>query len=189
MKPQDQQGMALITVLVVLASMALLMSGVYTLVSDNTRSAVDQVRYQAARGSGESGMGQLASLINRVAVPNFKPPAPPGYGVQWTSRQAFGDYIRGQAGRGGAAGAPAPCEQDDPDIQYTVSAQQENFSVAACIDRVSAGAIAGTSGGMVFARTSKGTADSESLLEVTIWVTGARGEIHSQHQATMRAFH
>lgn len=188
MNPANEKGMALATVFIILASMAVLMSGVYYLIQGSTRSASQQISYQTARTSGESGLGQLASLIDRVAVSGFSPPAPPGYGVntsQWGSLQAFGDYVRNDTNR------PAgwTCSQSSPDINYTVNTQEGTFTVDACVVRVSAGEISGSGKGLEFLRTSPGSANNESLLEVTVWVTGPDGENRSERQASVRAFY
>lgn len=188
MNRRGQEGVALISVLVVLASMALLMTGVYSLVSESTRSAGKNVTYQTTRGLAESGMGQIGSLIRRVVLPNFDPAAPPGYGVQW-NRQAFGDYLRDQVDRAGAAGAPNPCTQANPDIAYTANTTGGPVPVAACITRVSAGSIPGSGGGEIFARTSRGTADNQSMFEVTVWVDGPDNQVVAQRLATARGFH
>ncbi len=186
MSGSGERGIALAVVLIVLASMAVLMSGVYYLISGSTRSANTHVSFQATRSTGESGLGQAASLIDRVAVTGFDPPAPSGYGVNlnvWGNLQTFGDFIRGEANR------PGPCSQANPDISYAVTGQRGDMQVAACVTRVSAGSIAGSGGGMEFLRTSQGTADQESLFEVTVWVTGPDGETQAQRQASIRAFH
>jgi len=187
-KADQERGVALITVLVVLAAMALLMTGVYTLVSDSTRSASQNTRYQEAKAAGVAAMGQVASLIDRVAVPNFKPAAPQGYGVQWTSLANFGAYIRDEVARG-ATSAPNPCTQTSPDISYQVQTNQGQASVAACVKKMAAGGIAGSGSNVVFARTNRGTSNNESLFEVTVWVTGPNGETRAQREATIRGFY
>jgi len=184
----NEKGIALVTVFVILASMAVLMSGVYYLITGSTRSAARHTSFQSAQTSGESGLGQLASLIDRVAVSGFNPPAPPGYGVnvsQWGSLQIFGDYIRDDADR------PVgwTCSQASPDINYTVTTPEGSYAVDACVKRISAGGIAGSGKGLEFLRTSSGSADNESLFEVTVWVTGPDGEARSERQASIRAFY
>lgn len=190
MNAAKERGVALITVLVVLASMALLMTGVFTLVRESTESASTNTRYQEAKGVGKAAMGQVASLINQVAVPGFQPPAPPGYGVQW-NRDDFGKYVRDEMTRSSATagGAPDPCSQSDPDISYTVQTNQGTVDVVACVERISAGGLSGSGTGQVFARTSQGTANNESLFEVTVWASGGNGEVRAQRQATIRGYY
>lgn len=194
----NESGMALVTVIVVLASMALLISGVYTLVTEGSRSANYQIRFDTARAAGETGLGQVASLIDRISNPNFNPPAPEGYGVQWASRENFGDYLRGDNAVGGgslrASDADAPTETEcvngeKTDIEFTANTEEGPVDVKACVIVRHEGGLSGSGQGQVFARTSPGTADRETLLEVTIWAQGSQDAVNSQFRSSVRAFH
>jgi type II secretory pathway pseudopilin PulG len=186
---------ALVTVLVVLASIAVLMAGVFSLVSEGTRSAREEVEFQTTRSLSAGGLQQSEHIIDAVCRLGFFPPAPSGAGVlvnatandgQWNSRQDFGDYLRGSVTRADGDG-PDPCTQANPDLQYQVNTSSGAIEVRACIFHRDKSSIAGTGSGPVFARTSQGLAAKQNLYELTVWASGP-SELMGQYQAVARDF-
>lgn len=212
MREGSESGMALVTVLIFLGAMGLLMAGVYSLVFEGTRSANQNVSYQVSFSSSMSGTERLESLINRVAIPGYNPPAPPGYGVQadkcggsgavinnngvWDSCQAFADYLRDQIDRGhaDAEGDHYPsdpnkvCDQNRPDIRYTVPTSDGQVTVAICVQRAGAGSLPGSGSGVIFANAQGNVANSQSGFEVDVWASGSRSA-RSQLQGVARGIY
>ena len=210
MRRGDEAGVAMVTVMLVLGSIALLMSGVYSLVSEGTRSARDEVRLEVTRSVSLSGTERVEALIRRVSVAGFTPAAPDGYGVQadkcdgtstsntgngiWDTCQAFADFMRDELSRAEGDGDHYPgdpdlaCDQDRPDIAYTVPTAEGDVDVAICVSRQAAGALPGSGAGYVFARAEGNLADSQSLFRVQVWATGPRGVL-SQLEGVGRGIH
>lgn len=195
-RAHPESGVALVTVLILLGSMALLMAGVYQLVSEGTRSANEGISYRVSFSSAVSGGDRLDSLIDQATIPGFSPPAPPGYGVvvsstsgdgQWNSRQAFADFLRNQLSRAGGDG-PSPCTQNDPDIRYTVPAPSGQVTVVMCVRRSGASALPGSGSGVIFANASGNTADEQIGFEVDVWASGSRQAL-AQVQGVARGIH
>lgn len=181
---QPEKGVALVTVLVVLASIALLMSGVYSLVSEGTRSARENVHFQTTRSLSDSGVKHAASVIDSVCRLGFFPDAPAGAGVQWADREAFAEYLRGTGSRADGGG-PQPCTQSDPDIQYTDPGT--GIVVRACVHHRHKSTLAGSGGGPVFTQGTQGKEAIQNLFEITVWASGPE-EIAGQYQAAARYF-
>ncbi len=177
---RTERGVALMAVLVVLASIALLSTGVFLLVSEGSRSAAQQVKFRITRSLSQSALEQSSGLIEALSIPGFSPAVPRGYGVavggedQWNSRQAFADYLRDQNERasGGTGQGPNPCTQAQPDLRYTVQSEVGQVTVTACVERVVTGPLRGSGAGVIFARSGGNLADQEGLFRVTVWATG-----------------
>ena len=196
MTGRDEKGVALVTVLILLGAMALLMAGVYQLVSEGTRSAVQGSSYRVSYSSAVSGAQRLDSLIKRVSIPGFDPPAPAGYGVvvdptngdgEWNSREDFGDYLRNDLTRNNGDG-PIPCTQDNPDLRYTVPTPSGQVNVAMCVQRNGSGPLPGTGAGVIFANSQGNVASGQSGFEVDVWATGSRQAL-AQVQGVARGIH
>lgn len=188
MRREGERGIALVVVLVVLASMALLMSGVYSLVSEGSRSARSHARLEAARSVAGNGLEQVEAVVESVAVPGQPVGMPGRYAgqVQWATPDDFADYIRDEATR---PAAQEPCNEGNPDIQFAMGGSGETVTVAACVVRRGAGGIPGTGAGAEFARSSGNVADQESLLQVTVWARGQRSGTVAQLEAVVRALY
>jgi len=196
MSVRNESGVALVTVLILLGAMALLMAGVYQLVSEGTRSATEGISYRVSHSTAVSGGERLDSLIDRVSIVGFSPPAPPGYGVvvsstngdgQWNSRQDFADYLRNQISRNAGDG-PIPCTQSNPDMRYTVPTPSGQVTVVMCVQRSGASALPGSGSGVIFANASGNTADDQIGFEVDVWASGSRQAL-AQVQGVARGIH
>ena len=189
MRRGDERGIALVVVLVVLASMALLMSGVYSLVSEGSRSARSHARLGAVRSVAGNGLDQLEAVVKSVAIPGQPVDLPARYSNQldakWTA-EGFAAYVRGEQGRPAGAG---DCTEGNPDIQFDMAGSGETVTVSACAVRRGAGSIPGTGSGAEFARSSGNVADQESLLQVTVWARGQRSGTVAQLEAVVRALY
>jgi hypothetical protein len=184
----DERGIVLVVVLVVLASIALLMSGVYSLISEGGRSARSHVQLGAVRSVAGNGLDQVEAVVESVAIPGQPVGLPGRYAgqVQWAAPDDFADYVRGEASR---PGAQDPCSEGNPDIQFDMAGSGETVTVAACAERMGAGSIPGTGAGAEFARSSGNVADQESLLRVRVWARGQRSGTVAQLEAVVRALY
>ncbi|KPV40627.1 hypothetical protein AN478_05510 [Thiohalorhabdus denitrificans] len=180
----SERGVALVTVMVVLASLALLIAGVYSLVTEGTRSARDNVHFQSTRSLSNAGLQHAASVADSVCRLGFFPDAPAGAGVQWSSLADFASYLRGTETRSGGGG-PDPCTQGNPDIQYQDPAS--GIQVRACVYHREKGIVAGAGSGPVFTQGAKGKQAVQNLFEITVWAEGPR-EVLGQYQAAARYF-
>lgn len=189
-------GVALVTVLVVLASIALLMSGVYSLVSEGTRSARENVHFQTTRSLSANGVKQAASVIDSVCRLGFFPDAPPGSGVNlgnkgqgpgWNSREQFAEYLRGSGERPDDPNSSGKleCLQTNPDIYY----QDPNtgIEVRACVHHRGKSTLAGSGAGPVFTKGAQGKEAIQNLFDITVWASGS-AEVTGQYQAAARYF-
>lgn len=196
MSDREESGVALVTVLILLGAMALLMTGVYQLVSEGTHSAGEGVSYRVAHNVSVGGGDRLDALIDQVSIPGFSPPAPPGYGIvidpttgdgQWNSRQDFADYLRSQIPRNAGDG-PNPCTQNNPDIAYTVPAPSGQVNVAMCVRRSAVSGPPGNASGVIFANSQGSIASDQIGFEVDVWATGSRQAL-AQVQGVARGIH
>ena len=196
MTGRGESGIALVTVLVVLGSIGLLAAGTFSLVSESTRSASQQIRFEGTRNLSVSGLDRAAVVIDQVTIPGFNPAAPGGYGVrvsstandgQWNSLQDFADYLRDQISRANGDG-PQPCTAGSPDLEYQVQTDSGTVEVRGCVVRQAAGALPGSGAGPVFAKSSGSTASSQSLFRVTIWAEGPSNAL-GQMEAAVRGIY
>ncbi|MFP4560208.1 MAG: hypothetical protein ACLFRB_02710 [Thiohalorhabdus sp.] len=180
----SERGVALVTVLVVLASIALLMAGVYSLVVEGTRSARDNIQFQSTRSLSDTGLEHAASVADSVCRLGFFPDAPEGAGVQWSSRTSFAEYLRGTETRS-EGGGPEPCTESDPDIRYEDPAT--GIEVRACVHHGDKSTLAGSGSGPVFTQGAQGKEAVQNLFEITVWAEGPQ-EVVGQYQAAARYF-
>ncbi|MEF8793608.1 hypothetical protein [Thiohalorhabdus sp.] len=177
-----EAGVALAMVLVVLASIALLVTGVHVLVREGSRTAGDQMAFESARTSAEAGLGQLASLVlqsSQGAVPTG------GYGLNtsnWT-RDDFQAFVRGD--EDARTAAATPCNAGNPDVRYNIQGTQGPMQVAACVT-LAGEDVAGEGGGVGMLATDAGGGTAAQMFETTIWVTNTQTQAQSQMRASMR---
>lgn len=172
---RDQSGVALITVIVVLGSMALLLTGVYSLVFEGGKSGRGQVRYELTRDFGEGGIDQMDALIKWISRAGSGASAPSGMGYSngW-DRDSFAAYLRGEADRSNFSGVGS-CSQTTPDIEYTT--HNGEVRIAICVVEATSGSMAGQGTGVVHGRVSGGGKASESEVFLAIWAEGPEESI------------
>lgn len=195
-----EEGVALITVVIVLGSMALLAGGVSVLVMEGTKSANRQVSYRVSYASSVNGAERTEALINLVSVAGYEPEAPPNYGVQagtdpddcgagivsgeWPCLQAFGDYLRDNTSRPSGW----TCSRNSPDIRFKAPDSGGDVRVDVCVVPASAGSLPGTGAGVEFAKTDGNIATDQSVFEVEVWATGSRDAL-AQVQGVARGIY
>lgn len=178
-----ERGVALITVIIVLGTVAVLFAGASTIIQEGVRTSNKMVRFQTTQSVGETGIQNLDVLLKLLSQygKGNNPTADFGYANGWNAAD-FAAFLRGELSNR-PAGVPDPCNQENPDL--SLQPMGSEVTVTVCAERVSAGGLAGSGAGVVHGRVTGGAASNESLVQLTIWSKNQDGEI-TQWSATGR---